>query len=88
MAPSMTTHGSELSRELRFWRFATIAVLLVSVGVVSLGAGTTRAAPDPVIVQGEIIVWRDGGHTYIAGPEGTIIARQIGVGITRVGTLD
>ena len=88
MAPSMTTHDPDLTRELRFWRFATIAVLLVSVGVITLGAGTSRAAPDPVIVQGEIIVWRDDGHTYIAGPEGTIIARQIGIGITRVGTLD
>lgn len=88
MTSPATTHDHDTLRELRFWRFATIAVLLVGVGVITLGAGSTRAAPDPVIVQGEIIVWRDGGHTYIAGPEGTIIARQIGVGITRVGTLD
>ena len=89
MTPDTNTvhHDPELRRELRFWRFATIAILLALVGVVTLGAGSARAG-DPVVTLGEIVIWRHDGDTFIAAPEGTIVAKQTRSGFIRMVELD
>ncbi|GEM_PF-5556633 len=85
MSHTTTTPDPDLARELRFWRFATIAVLLLGIGVITVGAGNVAVRTDDAsITRGDIVIWRYDGDTYIAAPEGTIIAKQSRSGFIRM----